>query len=90
MEPLHGAVDHLLLTFWQVHALSAGDFQANKAGAVVVHPSLCRVLVEASRLPQRRVDDEARELRTQMLDAATQEAAPAAGTATSTLRHKRR
>jgi CRISPR/Cas system-associated endonuclease Cas1 len=90
MEPLRGAVDHLLLTFWREHVFSAADFQANKAGVVVLHPSLCRVLVEACRLPQRRVDDEARELRTQILDAAMLEAVSPMVHTTAPARRKRR
>jgi CRISPR/Cas system-associated endonuclease Cas1 len=67
MEGLRGAVDDLLLTFWQQHVFSAGDFQANTAGAVQIHPTLRRVLVDLCRLPQRRVDDEARRLRSLLL-----------------------
>jgi CRISPR-associated endonuclease Cas1 len=70
MEPLRGPVDDLLLSFWQQHTFSPGDFAAQTSGAVLIHPSLCRVLVEECRLPQRRVDDEARWLRELLLDAA--------------------
>ncbi|HEX9412088.1 MAG TPA: CRISPR-associated endonuclease Cas1 [Ktedonobacterales bacterium] len=63
MEPLRGAVEHLVLSFWQDHVFGAGDFQADTAGVVLIHPTLQQVLVEACRLPQRRVDESARELR---------------------------
>jgi CRISP-associated protein Cas1 len=67
MEGLRGAVDDLLLTFWQQHVFSAIDFQANTAGAVQIHPTLRRVLIDLCRLAQRRVDDEARWLRSLLL-----------------------
>jgi CRISP-associated protein Cas1 len=67
LEGLRGLVDDLMLTFWQQHVFSAGDCQANTAGVVQLHPTLRRVLVETVRLPQRRVDDEARWLRSLLL-----------------------
>jgi hypothetical protein len=66
--PLRGQTDHLLRTLWYELTFGAGDFQANKAGAVVVQPSLRRVLAEACRLPQRGADDETRTLRDWLLD----------------------
>jgi hypothetical protein len=90
MEPLRGLVDHRLLTFWREHVFGVGDFQANKAGEVVVHPTLCRVLVEACRLPQRRVDDEGREHRARILDAAKLEAVSPTVPTTTPVQRKRR
>jgi CRISPR/Cas system-associated endonuclease Cas1 len=68
MEPLRGAVDDLFLSFIGEHAFSAGDFNVMSTGAVTVHPSLCKVLAEMVRLPQRRADDEARWFRSQLVD----------------------
>ncbi len=74
MEPLRGPVDDVLLTMWQHHVLGAGDFQADKTGAIRVHPLLRRVLVDLCCLPQRRVDDDARWLRSLLVGGTTRAA----------------
>ncbi len=66
MEGLRGEVDHLLLEFIKVHVFSAGDFTPDSAGAISLHPSLARVLATMVRLSQRRADDEARWLRSEL------------------------
>ena len=68
MEPLRGLVDTMFLTFLQEHTFSAADFGMQTNGAVTIHPSLCRVLAEMVRVPQRKADDEARWFRTQLVD----------------------
>jgi len=68
MEALRGEGDHLILEFVKSHVFGLGDFVAQDSGAVVIHPSLCRVLAEACRLPQRKSDDEARWYRRQLLE----------------------
>jgi CRISPR-associated endonuclease Cas1 len=68
MEPIRGKVDHLLLDFIAAHTFAAGDFNAMSTGAVSIHPSLCQVLANMVRVPQRHADDEARWLRAQLVD----------------------
>jgi CRISPR-associated endonuclease Cas1 len=67
MEPLRGLLDDRHLEFLAQHTFGAGDFQARSDGSVAIHPSLLRALTEICRLPQRRVDDEVRLLRSQLL-----------------------
>jgi hypothetical protein len=67
MEPLRGLVDTMFLTFLHEHTFSAADFGMQTNGAVTIHPSLCRVLAEMVRVPQRKVDDEARWFRAQLV-----------------------
>jgi CRISPR-associated endonuclease Cas1 len=68
LEPLRGLVDDLFLSFLGEHTFSAGDFSVMSTGAVTVHPSLCKVLAEMVRVPQRQADDEARWFRSQLVD----------------------
>ncbi len=59
MEPCRGAVDDLFLKLLGSHTFMAGDFQVRTDGSVS--------MVELCRLPQSRVDDIARWLRSQLL-----------------------
>jgi CRISPR-associated protein Cas1 len=68
MESLRGEVDDLFLSFLGEHTFGAGDFQAMTTGQLTIHPSLCRVLVQLVRVPQKRADDEARWFRAQLVD----------------------
>lgn len=90
MEGLRGEVDHLVLGFIQQHVFGASDFLMQNSGAVTIHPSLCRTLVEAVRLPQRRADDEARWLKAQILAAAAGAAPTTTLPTASPTRRKRR
>lgn len=67
MEPLRANVDSLFLSFLGKQVFGLGDFQARSDGSIAIHPSLCRVLAESCRVEQRKVDDEARALRAQVL-----------------------
>jgi hypothetical protein len=67
MEPLRGEVDHLLLEFIRTHTFSMGDFNTQVSGLITIHPALCRVLAEMVRITQRRADDEARWLKSQLI-----------------------
>jgi CRISPR/Cas system-associated endonuclease Cas1 len=73
MECERGAVDNLVLAFLGKTTFRAGDFARMADGSVRLHPQLARVVVAACRLPQDRIDEHARWLRSSLLNAAMQE-----------------
>jgi CRISP-associated protein Cas1 len=66
MEELRGNVDSMLLNFVGTHTFGIGDFSTMTTGQVTIHPSLCKVLGEMVRVPQRKADDVARWFRTEL------------------------
>jgi CRISP-associated protein Cas1 len=67
MECERGAVDGLVLDFLDKTVFRAGDFTPVTDGSVRLHPQLARAVVAACRVPQDRLDEYARWLRSLLL-----------------------
>lgn len=67
IEALRGDVDDLVLTFIKTHVFSVGDFNVAPSGAISIHPSLCKVLAEQIKLPQRKAGDEAKWFKSEIM-----------------------
>jgi CRISPR/Cas system-associated endonuclease Cas1 len=58
-----GTVDGLVLDFLARTKFHGGDFTRVNDGSVRLHPQLARVVVASCRVPQSRLDEQARWLR---------------------------
>jgi CRISP-associated protein Cas1 len=73
MECERGAVDSLVLDFIGKTVFRAGDFTLVSNGSVRLHPQLARAVVALCRLPQDRIDEHARWLRSALLGKSAQD-----------------
>jgi hypothetical protein len=67
MECERGAVDGLVLDFLAQTTFHAGDFTRVSDGSCRLHPQLARAVVTGCRVPQDRVDQDAKWLGTHLL-----------------------
>jgi hypothetical protein len=73
MECERGGVDDLVLDFIGKTTFRAGDFTPDSDGSVRLHPHLARAVVASCRLPQDRIDEHARWLRSLLLGKTAQD-----------------